>query len=49
MNQSGCSTKDELLNAISCAGFRINRYFGDSNGNGFDLENSPRIIIIAQK
>ncbi|MDR3626620.1 MAG: class I SAM-dependent methyltransferase [Ignavibacteriaceae bacterium] len=41
--------KDELLNAIACAGFRINRYFGDSNGKDFDLENSPRIIIIAQK
>jgi 2-polyprenyl-3-methyl-5-hydroxy-6-metoxy-1,4-benzoquinol methylase len=41
--------KDELFNAISCAGFRIKNYFGDSNGNEFDLENSPRIIIIAQK
>ncbi|MGA7722145.1 MAG: class I SAM-dependent methyltransferase [Ignavibacteriaceae bacterium] len=41
--------RDELLNAISCAGFRINSYFGDSDGNNFDLENSPRIIIIARK
>jgi len=41
--------KDELMNAISCAGFRIVRYFGNSDGSGFDLENSPRIIIIAQK
>jgi cyclopropane fatty-acyl-phospholipid synthase-like methyltransferase len=41
--------KDELLNAISYAGFRIDRYFGDYTGNIFDLENSPRIIIIAQK
>jgi hypothetical protein len=41
--------KEELLNAISCAGFRIMRYFGDSDGKDFDLENSPRIIIIAQK
>ena len=41
--------KDELLNAITCAGFRINAYFGNSDGREFDLENSPRIIIIAQK
>jgi cyclopropane fatty-acyl-phospholipid synthase-like methyltransferase len=41
--------KEELLNAISCAGFRIIKYFGDSDGNQFDLENSSRIIIIAQK
>jgi len=41
--------KEDLLNAISCAGFRIKRYFGDSDGKDFDLENSPRIIIIAQK
>lgn len=42
-------TKDELFNSISCAGFRVQKYFGDSNGSDFDLENSPRIIIIAQK
>lgn len=41
--------RDELFNAISCAGFRIQKYFGSYNGKDFDLENSPRIIIIAQK
>jgi cyclopropane fatty-acyl-phospholipid synthase-like methyltransferase len=42
-------SKDELFSAVSSAGFRIYRYFGDYTGNNFDLENSPRIIIIAQK
>jgi SAM-dependent methyltransferase len=41
--------KEELFNAMSCAGFRIIKYFGSSDGNKFDLENSPRIIIFAQK
>jgi SAM-dependent methyltransferase len=41
--------EDDLLNAIACAGFRIKAHFGNSDGREFDLENSPRIIIIAQK
>ncbi len=42
-------SKDELFSALLKCGFRINKYFGDSSGNAFDLERSPRIIIIAQK
>jgi cyclopropane fatty-acyl-phospholipid synthase-like methyltransferase len=41
--------KEELFNAIKSEGFRIRKYFGDSSGKSFDLETSPRIIIIAQK
>lgn len=42
-------TKDELFNAIQNTGFTIVNCFGDSCGKPFDLESSPRIIIIARK
>jgi SAM-dependent methyltransferase len=41
--------KEELIKAIKSEGFHIKKYFGDSSGKSFDLETSPRIIIIAQK
>ncbi len=41
--------KDELFNALKSKGFKIRKFFGDSSGKSFDLESSPRIIIIAQK
>ena len=41
--------KEELFNALKSEGFEIRKYFGDSSGKSFDLETSPRIIIIAQK
>lgn len=41
--------KDELFNALKSKGFNIRKFYGDSSGKSFDLESSPRIIIIAQK
>ena len=41
--------KEELFNALKFQGFKIKKIFGDSSGKSFDLESSPRIIIIAQK
>lgn len=41
--------KCELFRAIQSSGFTIENIFGDSSGNSFDLETSPRIIIIARK
>ena len=37
----------ELEEFFSETGFNILNIFGDSDGNSFDLENSPRIIFIA--
>jgi hypothetical protein len=42
-------TKDELINSMEKFGFFIEKIFGDFDGNPFDLEASPRIIIIAAK
>jgi ubiquinone/menaquinone biosynthesis C-methylase UbiE len=42
-------SKDELINMMEKLGFRIIKTFGDFMGNSFDLESSPRIIIIACK
>ncbi len=42
-------SRDELSGFISSAGFRIQNSFGDYSGNNFDLNTSPRIIIIARK
>ncbi len=42
-------SKEELLNALSSIGFSERKIFGDFDGNNFDLETSPRIIIIVQK
>jgi len=42
-------SKVELTNIISTAGFNIKAFFGDYSGNDFNIETSPRIIIIAQK
>jgi len=41
--------KEELFKALKAEGFKIRKFFGDSSGKSFDLESSPRIIIIAQK
>ncbi len=41
--------KEELFKALNSKGFKIIKFFGDSSGKSFDLESSPRIIIIAQK
>ena len=42
-------SKDELINMIEKLGFKIIKTFGDFLGNPFELESSPRIIIIACK
>ncbi len=42
-------SKDELINMLQKLGFRIIKTFGDFMGNSFELESSPRIIIIACK
>ena len=42
-------SKDELINMLQKLGFRIIRTFGDFKGQSFELESSPRIIIIACK
>jgi len=42
-------SKDELINMLQKLGFRITKIFGDFKGNSFELESSPRIIIIACK
>ena len=39
----------ELKAAISDAGLRIEKVFGEFNGKGFEKDNSKRIIIIASK
>jgi ubiquinone/menaquinone biosynthesis C-methylase UbiE len=42
-------SKDELINMLQKLGFRIIKTFGDFKGSSFELESSPRIIIIACK
>ncbi|MHB8579939.1 MAG: class I SAM-dependent methyltransferase [Ignavibacteriaceae bacterium] len=42
-------SKEELLNALFSIGFTERKILGDFDGNNFDLETSPRIIIIVQK
>ena len=41
--------KDELITEIEKRGFKIESIFGGIRGKTFDLETSPRIIIIARK
>ena len=40
---------DEMLTHIKKAGFNIFNEFGDYNGNNFNKESSPRLIIVAKK
>ena len=42
-------SKDELITGIENSGFKVEKIFGDVIGRTFDLETSPRIIIIARK
>ena len=42
-------SKDELITGIENSGLRVDKIFGDVRGRTFDLETSPRIIIIARK
>ncbi len=42
-------SEDELKNAVKKTGFNIEKVFGDFEGNNFNLQTSPRIIIIARK
>jgi len=42
-------SSDELINMIQKLGFRNLVTFGDFSGNPFELESSPRIIIIVNK
>jgi len=42
-------SSDELINMIQKLGFRNIKTFGDFRGNSFELETSPRIIIIVNK
>lgn len=39
----------ELLAAIKNSGFKVHKVFGDYDGINFDLNSSPRIIIISGK
>ena len=39
----------ELLTALKKSGFKIHKVFGDFDGSKFDLNSSPRIIIISGK
>ncbi len=41
--------KDELIREIEKRGFKIEKVFGGVRGRTFDLETSPRIVIIARK
>jgi cyclopropane fatty-acyl-phospholipid synthase-like methyltransferase len=41
--------KAELIKNLKSLGFTIKKVFGDFTGEEFDLETSPRIIIIALK
>lgn len=40
---------DEMINFIKKVGFNIFNEFGDYNGNNFNNESSPRLIIVAKK
>jgi hypothetical protein len=40
---------DELISIMQKIGFRVLKTFGDFLGNPFELETSPRIIIISRK
>ncbi|MCG6913557.1 class I SAM-dependent methyltransferase [bacterium BMS3Abin03] len=40
---------DELISIMQKIGFRVLKTFGDFLGNPFELETSPRIIIISHK
>ncbi len=40
---------NELLETLERTGFKKLKLFGDFYGNNFDIENSPRIILILQK
>jgi SAM-dependent methyltransferase len=40
---------DEMLAYIKKAGFTILKEYGDYNGNNFNKESSPRLIIVAKK
>lgn len=40
---------DEITAAMENEGLKIIQKYGDFYGNNFDIENSPRIIIIARK
>ena len=42
-------SSDELINMIQKLGFNNVKTFGDFRGNPFELESSPRIIIIVNK
>jgi cyclopropane fatty-acyl-phospholipid synthase-like methyltransferase len=39
----------EIINAMTCRGFKLNRIYGDFNGNNFDPDKSERLIIFAMK
>ncbi len=41
--------KEELIREIEKRGFKIEKVFGGVRGRTFDLETSPRIVIIARK
>ncbi len=42
-------SRDELVTGIENRGLKVEKVFGDVRGRTFDLETSPRIIIIARK
>ena len=42
-------SSEELLNMLEKLGFKKLNIFGDFRGNPFELESSPRIIIIVNK
>jgi SAM-dependent methyltransferase len=42
-------SKDEINEILQDQGFKIRKIFGDFDGSNFDIDNSPRLIVIAQK
>jgi len=42
-------SNEELISAMENLGFKITKIFGDFSGKPFELESSPRIIIIGFK
>jgi len=42
-------SKEELIGVMENLGFKIIKIFGDFSGKPFELESSPRIIIIVFK
>ncbi len=42
-------SKDEIVNMLKRTGFKILNNFGDFDGSNFDIDTSPRLILISKK